>query len=288
MNPNVPNREASPAVPPNPLALPEPWDLVSGAYADISLSYFESFSREALRLANLGPSPRIVDIACGPGTLSLPAAEQGAQVEAIDFSPDMLARLEARLQSLLRVGESGVLKGKVGFRQGDGQSLPYDADSFDGAFSMFGLIFFPDRQAGFREMLRVLKPGGVAIVSSWAPFEGPFVKVIDALREQLPGMPFGTGKAPLGAREEMRQEMRSAGFRNVTVSTFTNAIEAPTLGEFWEKIQQTNAALVLLRRKVGPEKWPSVAHEIHIKLQKELGEGPVKAVGNALLGSGRK
>src|SRR5262245_40412679 len=76
--------------PPNPLATPEPWDLVTSGYVADSLPYFEAFSREALRLAALKPGAHIVDVAAGPGTLSLLAAAASARVTAIDVSERMI------------------------------------------------------------------------------------------------------------------------------------------------------------------------------------------------------
>ena len=151
----------------NALATAEPWDLVAVAYVADALPYFETFSREALRLAALPTRARVADIAAGPGTLSLLAATGGATVSAIDLSPNMVAEFRAR------VAAAG-LDAAVDVRVGDGQQLPFESGVFDAAFSMFGLMFFPDRAAGLREMKRVLKPGGRAVVSSWIPFEGPF------------------------------------------------------------------------------------------------------------------
>src|SRR6516225_11058189 len=80
----------------NPLATPEPWDLVAPDYAAEALPYFEVFSRAALRAAALPAGARIVDVAAGPGTLSLLAAAAGARVSAIDISERMLAAFRAR------------------------------------------------------------------------------------------------------------------------------------------------------------------------------------------------
>src|SRR6266545_579874 len=82
--------------PASPLATAEPWDLVAEAYAEDALPYFESFSREALRLAELPADPHIADVACGPGTLGLLAAAAGARVSAIDVSPRMVEAFRAR------------------------------------------------------------------------------------------------------------------------------------------------------------------------------------------------
>ena len=82
--------------PPSPLATAEPWDLVAGEYAHEVVPIFETFAKEALRLANVAQGMRVVDVACGPGTLSFLAARAGAMVDAIDFSPRMIAELQRR------------------------------------------------------------------------------------------------------------------------------------------------------------------------------------------------
>ena len=145
----------------------EPWDVAAEGYAAVIMPMSEYYAREALSLAALPPTPHIVDVATGPGPLALLAAREGATVSAIDFSAGMVANLNRR------AGEFGVILADV--RVGDGQNLPYDDNSFDGAFSMLGLIFFPDRAAGFRELRRVLRQGRRAVVSSMASESDQFL-----------------------------------------------------------------------------------------------------------------
>src|SRR4030095_7743603 len=79
---------------PSPLATPTPWNLMASAYEAETLPTLRSFAEEALRLAAPPPGVRLADVACGPGTLALVAASAGFAVDAIDFSPQMIALLE--------------------------------------------------------------------------------------------------------------------------------------------------------------------------------------------------
>ncbi len=265
---------------PSPLATPEPWDLVASAYAAEALPYFEIFARAALAQAALPAGARVVDVAAGPGTLSLLAAAAGARVSAIDFSEPMVAELRARRAA-------AGLTDAVDARVGDGQQLPFESGAYDAAFSMFGLMFFPDRAAGLREMRRVLKPGGRAIVSSWVPFDGPFGAIMKTAAEFLPGMPLGGGvKQPLASPSEIEAEMSAAGFSTVTVVTVPQELTAPSFDAFWTAMQRTNAPLVLVQHRLGAERWSTVGPQLRERLRATLGNGPLVAGRGAYLGIG--
>jgi SAM-dependent methyltransferase len=271
----------APAAPtsPSPLATPEPWDLVASAYALEAGPYFEIFAREALARAELAGGARIVDVAAGPGTLSLLAAAAGARVSALDFSERMVAELESRRAA-------AGMTDRIEVRVGDGQQLPFDSGAYDAAFSMFGLMFFPDRAAGLREMRRVLKPGGRAIVSSWVPFDGAFGAIMKTAAEFIPGMPMGDGKQPLASPDEIQKEMSAAGFSSVTVVSVAQELKAPSFDAFWTAMQRTNAPLVLVQHRLGAARWSVVGPQIRERLRAQLGDGPLVAGRGAYLGIG--
>ena len=262
-----------------PLGTKEPWDIVADAYTADLLPWAENFARAALRLASLPPSPSIVDVAAGPGSLALLAAKDGATVSTIDFSTVMVANIKRRANEL------GLT---IDVHVGDGQDLPFDDNAFDGAFSMVGLIFFPDRTAGFRELYRVLRPGRRAVVSSIAAIEGPFALVLDGIHAVLPSLPITKGKMPLSDPEEFTHEMSAAGFREVTIHTLSYPVTTPSLSEFWQSTQRSAAPVALLRRKLGEAQWVEVANSVFDQLHETLGDGPVEELYTMHLGVGVK
>jgi SAM-dependent methyltransferase len=93
---------------------------------------------------------KVLDIACGTGVLACAVVDRvGPQgtVAGLDPNTDMLS--VARRKSTI-----------VEWREGRAESLPYADESFDAVVSQFGFMFFDDRPAALREMMRVLRPGG--------------------------------------------------------------------------------------------------------------------------------
>lgn len=251
---------------PSPLATPFAWNLVAADYALDIVPIFTYYAEKAVALAKVGSGSRVLDVAAGPGTLAFVAAAANARVTAIDFSPEMLEKLRAR------AAREGVA---IEARSGDGQALPFENAQFDHVFSMFGLMFFPDRAQGFRELRRVLVPGGCAVVSSWVPSARVplFGRVWGALREFLPSLPLGGSVAPLAIPEDCLAEMREGGFEDVEVIEVTHTQRYSSMRELWEGMTRTTAPIALLRDKM-PNEWPRVEAGVLGRLLDEFGEGP--------------
>jgi SAM-dependent methyltransferase len=256
-----------PAAPPSPLSAPEPWDLVADAYTIEVAPMFESFAQKALRRAEVGAGMRVADVAAGPGTLSFLAAQAGAEVSALDFSEEMVKNLRAR------IAESG--ERRIEAVQGDGQALPWADASFDAGFSMFGLMFFPDRAAGFRELARVLKPGGKAVVSSWVDMSKipMLAAMFGTFSEAMPVPASPLREFPLVEPDKCRAEMTAGGFTDVVVEEGAFTFTAPSTEELADSMIRTNAPIALARAKMG-DGWPAVEARWRELLAARLGAGP--------------
>lgn len=272
------NPQSSP--PANPLSSNQPWEIVADHYAVDLLSWAQYFAGEALKLAALAPSSRVLDVATGPGTLALMAAEQGHIVSAIDFSPQMIANFKRRAAELA-VDVADV-------RVGDGMDLPYEDDQFDAAFSMVGLIFFPDRSAGFREMRRVLRPGGRAVVSSIASIEGPFPGIMSVVARHVPQLDTASPVQALGTVETFTEEMSTAGFRQVEIHSRQSEKSWPTTAAYWTDSQRASAPVALMREKLGQETWSAISADVAAHLRETYGDNPVEERYSLLLGAGVK
>ncbi len=131
------------------------------------------------------PGERILDLAAGTGTSSVPFAQAGALVVPCDFSQGMLA-----------VGKKA--RPALPFTAGDATRLPFADDTFDAVTISFGLRNIVDPDAGLREMLRVTRPGGRLVVCefsspTWAPFRTVY---LEYLMKALPGIATAVSSNP--------------------------------------------------------------------------------------------
>lgn len=104
----------------------------------------------------------VADIGCGTGRLLLRGSTEASELTGVDLSAGMVTRANALFQ------EKGIAH-KAKAVQGDAASLPLASGAFDIAFSTCVLFLLPDLHQGVKEMARILKPGGIAILLNPAP-----------------------------------------------------------------------------------------------------------------------
>ena len=132
------------------------------AYEDLHVpALFRQFAPIVMVAAGIEAGDRVLDVACGTGVLASHIAEvtgEPERVAGLDAMPGMVAVAKKR-------------EPRIDWRQGLAESLPFEDNSFDAVVCQFGLMFFQDRDAAIREMLRVLRPGGRLAVAVWEALE---------------------------------------------------------------------------------------------------------------------
>ncbi len=264
---------------------PEGWSRVADAYDAEIKPFLRPFAEEALRVADLEAGERVLDVATGPGTLALLAARAGAHVTATDFAPAMVERLrEHAAEEDLETLQAEVM---------DGQALDLPDGSFDAAFSNFGIIFFPDRARGFRELHRVLRPEGRAVVTAWTSpdeqgFFQVFARAVRKVAPDLPPPPRPPAAFSLADPQQLEAEMREAGFRDVKVSQARGALTSPTPASTLTTLRTTNPVFPALMDRLGEERIPALMDAILQDLTERFGDGPVTLDGEAHVAMGRR
>jgi demethylmenaquinone methyltransferase/2-methoxy-6-polyprenyl-1,4-benzoquinol methylase len=191
--------------------------------------------RATVSMATPRPDDRVLDLAAGTGDLSLAMARLGrpAEVVGTDFVPAMLEVAERKLERY-----EGATK--VSFSVADAQSLPFPDLSFDITTVGFGVRNFPDRAANFREVYRVLRPGGRYLILEFStppnrawralyrfynrtvvPFLGALVAGDRASYEYL-----NESILRFPDQEHLAAELRAAGFAEVSWRNLSGGIVA--------------------------------------------------------------
>jgi SAM-dependent methyltransferase len=276
MNDNSPRAETS------PLATPDPWSLVAKGYSATTRQFLAEFSEAGLARLSYGPDSRVIDVACGPGTTAIPLAPEVNRIVCVDFSATMLEELR------LAAEQAGVTN--IDALEADGQALPFDDATFDIGISMFGLMFFLDRRKGFAELHRVLRTGGQALVSSWAPAsKSPLMQtVMAALRDD--NAPPAPVPAPSGLEvpENLEREMTQAGFADVEVFPVTRAVDVTTPEQFWRDTVRGTAPVAMLKRSMSDDDWANIEERAIARITAIIGPSPAALTSTAWLAVGRK
>ena len=265
----------------SPLARPDPWSLVAPGYNATTRQFLAEFSEAGLARLRYGPDTNAIDIACGPGTTALLLAPQVKRVTCVDFSAAMLDELR---RNAANAGATN-----IDVKQADGQKLPFADAAFDIGVSMFGLMFFPDRAKGFAELRRVLRPGGQALVSSWASAgRSPLMQaVITALADDdepaTPPLPSG-----LEVPEIFEREMTDAGFRGVRVLPVTRAVDVVNIEDFWRDTVRGTAPLAMFKQSVDAGEWAAIEKRAVARLRASVGPTPTALASTAWLATGHK
>src|SRR5436190_8363824 len=171
---------------------------------------FEPFALDlAERLRGI-TTGQVLEVAAGTGVVTralarlLPAE---ASIMATDLNPAMLDRAKSH---------RGIER--VTWQEADALALPFDDRQFDCVVCQFGVMFFPDKRAAFREARRVLRPGGRFLFSVWGDRkDSPFEVVAQVVGERLSRDPASLVSPPYNDVDMVRGDLASVGFSSMAV-----------------------------------------------------------------------
>jgi len=184
-----------------------------GAYDRIQRG-IAGFSDVVLAAARAQPGEHVLDVGCGTGgttaELAKAVGERG-HVLGVDISEPLIGA--ARAQHLANAT----------FEVGDAATYSFGANVFDLVFSRFGVMFFGDPVAAFKNIRRAMKPAGRLVFLCWrTPAENPWAAVpMRAAQPFLPPLerpgPEDPGQYSFGDRDRVARILTEAGFANLSI-----------------------------------------------------------------------
>lgn len=263
---------------------------MGGAQVDFTASFAEVYDRylvpmdfapHAAQLServNANAPQSVLETAAGTGVLTRELARilpGDVGITATDLNEPMIALAQSNLHSE-----------RILWRQADALDLPFGDAEFDVVVCQFGVMFFPDKQQGFQEALRVLRPGGHFLFNVWDSFEAnsksPLRIAARIVGTILDRDPVSLLSPPYHNQAIIRSDLGAAGFVHVGVETVSGPSRAASARE---------AATIVchgsrLRTHIDasdPARLQEITNAVTEALRCRFGAGPVEGATQALL-----
>jgi ubiquinone/menaquinone biosynthesis C-methylase UbiE len=183
----------------------------SGDYPAMVEKFLLPLGPRLVERSGVAAGMSVLDVAAGTGNASIPAAETGARVTAIDLTPELLAAGRERGRA------AGI---ELDWVEADAERLPFGDGAFDVVISSIGVMFAPHHRDAADELARVCRPGGTVALLSWTP-EGMIGSLLTTMGPYAPPPSPGAQPPPLwgseahldrlfGARVSWRERAREA------------------------------------------------------------------------------
>jgi ubiquinone/menaquinone biosynthesis C-methylase UbiE len=201
------------------------WDKASEHYERFWATQLAPAHALLLELAALAPGEQVLDVACGTGLVTFPAARLVAptgRVVGTDLSAEMIKNIA------VRAAERGV-HGE--FSRQDAEALDFPGATFDAALCALGLMYVPDAQKALREMRRVLKPGGRAVASVWGARKNCGWAEIFPIVERRVASEVCPLFFMLGSGDSLGDSFALAGFEQVQVQRISTTLDYASADE---------------------------------------------------------
>ena len=251
-------------------SIPEYYDLYLGPvlFADYAADI-------AQRTAAACPA-HVLELAAGTGIATRQLRNRlptGARITATDLNPPMLAVARTKFQP----------EEQVEFRPADATALPFPDNTFDAVVCQFGVMFFPDKDKSFREVYRVLAPGGRYLFNVWDPSRGhhPTTEVVASFflsdPPQFYKVPFSYHRI-----DPIKDSLEAAGFFDLKFTVLTFEKEIGNANAFARGLIHGNPFIDEIRKRGGADP-DHVVDALTNALHEQYGEDPAPMTLQAII-----
>jgi len=195
------------------------WDKASAYYENFWQRQLKPAQDKLLEMAKLERGEKIIDVACGTGLVSFPAAEKVGE-RGFVLGTDISDRMIEICMALLNEKNYRNMQ----FKRMDAEQLDAPDEDYDAALCALGLMYVPDPLKALKEMFRVIKPGGRVVAAVWGRRDhcgwADIFEIIDRrVSSEVCPMFFH-----LGNGETLKRSFEIAGFSNIFFERINTAL----------------------------------------------------------------
>lgn len=253
--------------------IPEVYEKYLGPYL------YEPYSKYVITRIKGNPH-HVLEIGVGSGRLTnhlVNNIKTSAKIIGVDINPNMLNIARKKVNAL-----------NVEFVEADAQKLPFPENSFDLVICQFSFMFLPDKQKGFNEAWRVLKPGGQFLFVTWDKQENNITLHISqqTILKHLKVAPppyFGKAYSSMNDPDELISYTKIAGFENGTVEKLTLNGECPRAMDAAVGFVEGNSIIKEIMKE-GPELLHTIESDIVSRINEQVCKDPIHSELNAWFG----
>lgn len=214
-----------------------------------------------IRTARIGAGDRVLDVGTGTGNAAILAAQTGATVAAVDPAPRLLQAAAQRAEA------EGV---QVALTEAHAADLPYEDGSFDVVVSVFAVIYAPDAPAAAAELLRVTRPGGRIVLTSWIA-GGPVDDALTSLRRSAQAAAGTPGDAQPGFAWDdpaaVTALFTERGGEALPPERGAVHFKRPTARDYLDEMATHHPLVLTVRATMDPERWENAMSEALVHLE---------------------
>ena len=210
------------------------FDLIAQSYD--SIKFVRAPAQKSVEVANIAQGESVLDIACGTGWITIPAAQaagSAGRVCAIDIARPMIAVAEAKA--------AAANVHNIEFSVMNGQSPEFGDEQFDVILCGMALFAFPDVGQALENWQRCLKKGGRVVFSSWGErFLSRFNELLSArLAEVSDHVAFENVIGKLDSVDKCRTYLEETQYSDISVSLFDMSYFHPDVASYWQEMNAT-------------------------------------------------